>query len=332
VKITVGIDPGASLTKVIAEVEGIKDSYLITMLPEVASVSRETLENYRSGKGQLGSPRPEDEAYVEWDNQIYLVGSFARDFSGDVGLDELKYERAIYKTSAIIGVIIDKASSTKRNVSNVVLELVVLLPWNEYEDRNRLKDQLTKILADFKFRGQPLKVNLTNFLCRPEGSGLAMIRIKQKGLDWFRDRTLAVLMFGHRNVTALQFSGGRMVKGESPEMGFMKLEDKVLERTSGQKPLELSKAIFQANQLVSKRGNHVPVKLENTAVIQGLARSRDTEFRSKEIKQIVSAITSARAEYWTELEKWLDRCLPKELDEVIICGGAGIYFKAELEE
>jgi hypothetical protein len=36
VKITVGIDPGASLTKVIAEVEGEKDPYFVTMTPEIA--------------------------------------------------------------------------------------------------------------------------------------------------------------------------------------------------------------------------------------------------------------------------------------------------------
>ncbi|AFZ15624.1 hypothetical protein Cri9333_4859 (plasmid) [Crinalium epipsammum PCC 9333] len=334
-KITVGIDPGASLTKVIAEVEGIKETYLVTMLPEIASVSRETLENYRSGKGQLGSARPEDEAWVEWDGHIYLVGSFAREFSGDAGMSELKYERAIYKTSAALGVIIDKAnsSSTKRNLNNITLELTVLLPWNEYEDRKKFEERLTSVLADFSFRGQPLKVKLSSFLCRPEGSGLAMIRISQKGLDWFRDRTLAVLMFGHRNVTALQFSGGRMVKGESPEMGFMKLENKVLERTSGQQPLELSKAIFQANHFIMSRpDNFSSIKLENTAAIQGLARSRDPEFRLSEIKKITEAITSARAEYWKELEQWLDRCLPSELDEVIICGGAGVYLKPELNK
>ena len=332
-KITVGIDPGASLTKVIAEVEGIKETYLVTMLPEIASVSRATLENYRSGKGQLGSPKPEDEAWVEWEDKIYLVGSFARDFSGDAGLEELKYERAIYKTSAIIGVIIDKASSTKRNVSNITLELVVLLPWAEYEDRKKFKERLTSVLADFSFRGQALKVKLTDFLCRPEGSGLAMMRINQKGIDWFRDRTLAVLMFGHRNVTALQFSGGRMVKGESPEIGFMKLENKVLERTSGQKPLELSKAIFQANHLMMNRpDNFSSIKLENTAAIQGLARSRDAQLRTDEALKIANAITSARAEYWKELEQWLDRCLPSELDEVIICGGAGVYLKPELNK
>ena len=188
-KITVGIDPGASLTKVIAKVEGEKQRYFVTMTPQISKVSRATLDNYRSGKGQLGSPRPEDEAYVEWDNQIYLVGSFARDFSGDAGLEELKYERAIYKTLAVVGVIIDKAnsSSAKRNLNNITLELVVLLPWNEYEDRNTLKDELTKILADYSFRGQPLKVKLTDFMCRPEGSGLAMVRVKQKGMDWFRE-------------------------------------------------------------------------------------------------------------------------------------------------
>ncbi|MGB3203819.1 MAG: ParM/StbA family protein [Crinalium sp.] len=332
-KITVGIDPGASLTKVIAEVEGEKETYLVTMTPQISRVSRSALENYRAGKGQLGSPRPEDEAYVEWDNNIYLVGSFARDFSGDAGLGELKYERAIYKVAAVVGVIIEKASSIKRNVSNITLELVVLLPWTEYEDRDTLKDELTKILADFSFRGQPLKVKLTNFLCRPEGSGLAMVRVKQKGMDWFRDRTLAVLMFGHRNVTALQFSGGRMVSGESPELGFMKLESKALERTSGQKPFELSGAIFQADYVNTNRDKgSPPIKLENNPVIQGLARSKKPELRAGEVLKIANAITSSRAEYWAELEQWLDRCLPNRLDEVIICGGAGIYLKPELNK
>ncbi|MGB3207504.1 MAG: ParM/StbA family protein [Crinalium sp.] len=334
-KITVGIDPGASLTKVIADVEGEKEIFFVTMSPEISEVSRETLADYRSGKGQLGSARPEDEAWVEWDGHIYLVGSFSRDFSGDAGIEELKYERAIYKTAAVVGVIIDKvsSSSTKRNLNNITLELVVLLPWNEYEDRKKFKDRLTKILADYSFRGQPLKVKLTNFLCRPEGSGLAMVRINQKGIDWFRDRTLAILMFGHRNVTALQFSGGRMVKGESPELGFMKLENKVLERTSGQKPFELSQAIFQANHFITSReDDFLSIELENTAAIKGLARSRDLEFRSSEIKNITEAITSARAEYWKELERWLDRCLPRRLDEVIICGGAGVYLKPELNK
>ena len=332
-KIIVGIDPGASLTKVIAEVEGEKEPYFITMAPEISVVSKATLENYRVGKGQLGNPRPEDEAYVEWDNQTYFVGSLARDFAGDAGLGELKYERAIYKTAAVIGVIIDKASSTKRNVSNVVLELAVLLPWAEYEDWDTLKDELTKILADYSFRGQPLKVKLNNFLCRPEGTGLAMIRVKHKGLDWFRNSTLAVLMFGHRNVTALQFSGGRMVSGESPELGFMQLENKVLGRTSGQKPFELSEAIFQADYLNTNRAKDLAsIKLENNPAIQGLARSKKPELRRSEVLKIANAITSSRAEYWTELEQWLDRCLPSGLDEVIICGGAGVYLKPELNK
>ena len=331
-KIVLGLDPGASLTKVIADVEGEKELQLLFMPSEVVEVSRETLTNYRTGKGQLGSPRPEDEAWVEWEGHINCVGSFAHEFMGDAGFKQLKYERAVYKTLAAVGVIASRAGWLNKTTVNITLELAILLPWNEFEDRKKFEDRLTKVLADYSFRGHSLKVKIGKFLCRPEGSGLAMVQIKQKGMDWFRDRTLAVLMFGHRNVTALQFSGGRMVSGESPELGFMKLESKVLERTSGLKPFELSKAIFQANQLVNKRGNHSPIKLENTAVIQNLARSEDPEFRSKEIKEIASAITSSREEYWQELERWLNRCLPKELDEAIICGGAGIYFKAELEE
>ncbi len=336
-KIVMGLDPGASLSKVIVEVEGCKPC-LITMSPEVVEVFPTALESYRVIRGELGIPLPEDEAWMEWESKVYVIGTLARDFKGDAGLKELKYERAIYKTAAAVGVAVHKFGMPKTGTVSLTLDLVVLLPWGEYVDRARFQERLEKVLSNYSFRGVQICVKLECFKCRPEGTGLAMLRIKHKGLDWFREHSVSILMFGYRNVTALHFQSGRMASGESPELGFFRLENRIIARVSGQQPLELSRAVFRAYyaMLTSRNGNSKsdvanPIELGDLAVIQALAKSRDAELRAREIKDIVAAQGDARKEYWQELSRWLDNTLPRELDEVIICGGSSIYLKPELE-
>jgi hypothetical protein len=70
------------------------------------------------------------------------------------------------------------------------------------------EEQLRIMLAGFQVRNKDLKVNLLRFLCRPEGGGLAAVRIKKQGVDWLRGLKLGVLMFGHRNTRRAIFFGG----------------------------------------------------------------------------------------------------------------------------
>ena len=55
----------------------------------------------------------------------------------------------------------------------------LLLPCNEYNDRARFEQQFRSMLSLLKFRSQSWKVNLSLFLCLPEGSGLAHIRCEE---------------------------------------------------------------------------------------------------------------------------------------------------------
>ena len=344
-KILMALDPGASLSKVIVKVEGKRKPYLITMSPEVALVNRTAIDSYRSRFAGLGSPKPEDDSWLEWGGQFFVVGSLARDFRGDAGLKDLKYERAVYKAAAAVGVVVQKlgkipdkgvavgAAETENLSVDVTLDLAVLLTWAEYQDQDRFKERLKQVLSDFTFRGLNIKVNLERLMCRPEGSGLVMSKIMKKGPNWLSDRTLAVLMFGYRNVTALIFKDGRMVSGESPDLGFFRMEEKVIARTSGQQPLVLARAIFRAYYTLLMHPGDItnPLKMEDLPVIQDLARSRDAELRAKEVQEITEAIADSHRDYWQELTNWLDGVLPSELDEVMICGGSSICLKLELE-
>jgi hypothetical protein len=58
---------------------------------------------------------------------------------------------------------------------------------------------------------------------------------------------------------------------------------------------------------------------------------KDTNLRTREIRDIAQAIERATAEYGDKLERWLNRLLPTKLDEVIIGGGAAYHLEPELE-
>ncbi|QEI44278.1 hypothetical protein BMF77_pb00026 (plasmid) [Dolichospermum sp. UHCC 0315A] len=62
-----------------------------------------------------------------------------------------------------------------------------------------------------------------------------------------------------------------------------------------------------------------------------LASAKDTNLRTREIRDIAQAIERATAEYGDKLERWLNRLLPTKLDEVIIGGGAAYHLEPELE-
>ena len=60
------------------------------------------------------------------------------------------------------------------------------------------------------FAVESYSVELDKFICRPEGGGLAAIHTRKKGSDWQQNKKLGILMFGHRNITALNFEYGEL--------------------------------------------------------------------------------------------------------------------------
>lgn len=347
----VSVDVGSSGTKVIYQFKGWSKPQFFMMSPHVEQIKKSDFQRYQQGQLWNGIPLPEHEAFLEWQNQIFVVGDFALVFAEIDRIKERKYENALYKVLAALGVILEKQQlGTSKNGNgkagkpNVVVHLAFLLPWNEYNDYPRFHAQLQKMLADFKFRGQAWNVQLSqHFLCRPEGAGLLAIQTKRNGVAWLQHRKVAVLMLGHRNTTLLYFEQGVRKFAESPQLGFSLFLDMVCSSVSGISRDSLAKAIFrglsegqmqvygQDYHYYGQPSSTVHPQWINLKAIQGLASAKDASLRAQEIQDIAAAIVLATGNYWFRLQQWLQMNLPEWVNDVIVGGGAAAFLEPELE-
>ncbi|OUC13277.1 MAG: hypothetical protein B0A82_18080 [Alkalinema sp. CACIAM 70d] len=315
--LTLTFDPGSSLSKVIYHLRD-RTPRLLLMEPEVIQLSIRSIEAHRVTRGSLSVARSKDDAWLQCGagEQCQVIGYLARQFLATVRMNEVKYERALYKVLAAVGTIAQETNLPKK----FSIALSALLPYGEYQDAQRFHQLLKQHLKHYSFRGERLQAKLETFECRPEGGGLAMARVTQNGAEWFQQQTLAVLMFGHRNTSLLLFERGKLAIGNTTDLGFHQLVDKVLNRTSGQSADSLTSAIYSiGNQIVP-----------DNPQLQHLVKTRSPTEQELEREQIVTAILTAREEYWSRLQDWLDTMLPN-VTEVIISGGAALYLHDELE-
>lgn len=309
------IDPGSSLTKMIYRILGEISfkAELFCMEPELIAVTKESIDSYESGR--INSPSPENEAWVQFENEYYAVGFLARKhFQACVKLSELKYENAIPKVLAAVGAIAEREGLG----TNCVLGLALLLPYGEWEDRERLERALATVLSNFSFRGKQMSVRLGCFECMPEGGGLVLTRSKKLGAD-FNSMAIAVVMFGYRDISVVLFERG-LSSGETASLGLSWMVERVKRLTSGQKDAQaLLEAIHSSGATIKSK------------YFKPLARSKKADFRMDEVSQITEAVTMARKEYWSKVSDWLSSLIPDTVDSVIIGGGTAEYLSAELK-
>lgn len=315
--LTLTFDPGSSLSKVIYQLPDGKPRLLL-MEPEVIELSSSSIDAYLHTRGNLGVTRPEDDVWLQCSGsqQCQVVGYLARQFLAAVRMNEVKYERALYKIMAAVGAIAQQTDLPRR----FSVAISALLPYSEYQNAQRLQQLLKQQIRNYSFRGNRLQVKLETFECRPEGGGLAMARVAQNGAEWFQQQTLAVLMFGHRNTSLLLFERGKLAIGNTTNLGFYQLVDKVLKRTAGQSADSLTSAVYAVGHDISP----------DHPQIQALVKTRSPTEQQLEREQIATAIQTAREEYWSRLKDWLDAVLPG-VTEVILSGGAALYLHDELE-
>lgn len=318
------LDPGSSLTKIIYQIvfgsSERSQPKLLLMEPEVIAVGQELLEAYEDER--LTSADPENEAWIECEGEYYAVGFLAqKNFYANPGLNELKYERAIFKLLAAVGVIAEREGLP----DSFDLALAGLLPYKEWRDAEKFEQSAVKALANFGFRGRVLSVPLRLFECKPEGAGLALMRGRKLGVA-IKERIILVLMLGYRDVSFLLFERGKIVSGgTSPwHYGLVLLIERVQNRTSGIGGELLLKAIHASATTKSKQ-----IK-DRQKPFKELVRSRKPEHQAQELAQITEAVRISRLEYWSILSGWLESVIPSQIDEVVIGGGTSECFKSEL--
>ena len=312
-EVTVAFDYGGSFTKIIYT--GLdKQVRLLCMEPEVASVPRESILAYT--RDQLGSANPENTAWVAFRNDYRAVGYLAKQrFHANAGLSQLKYERALHKTLAAMWVIKEKL----RLSQYFTAAIAVLLPPGEYEDRSRFERLLREALANYQTPTGQMSVELLVFNCKPEGGGIYLMHNKKVG-SALKERVCAIAMIGYRNASLLVVQRGDVRPGKMSDLGFIRMVEKVVARTSGQTAEGLTPAIVATG---------VDFK---TAPLMRLARSSTREGRTEEVQQMIAVIKQVRPEYLRSLTSWLDENLPPDCDEIVFSGGTADYLKKELNE
>lgn len=338
------IDPGASQTKIVYQLAHESLPRFMLMPPDVEAVSKNTLNAYMELKGWVGRPSPSQQVWLQVGDEFFVVGEFASEFDPEDRLQELKYENALYKVLAAIAIIREKHTlNDKRKLS---VKLAILLPANEYSDRQRVEDQLNLLLNEYKCKNIAIKVKLESFICRPEGSGLTLIAIDSKGLDWLQENKLGVLMFGHRNISAMYFKNGQLKTVESPLTGFSVFLDQIVNMKSGLERNQLASAIFDSldtakNTIFAYYHDRElkPGQINCTKhpswydfpAIQNLTQAKNPSLRQQELDSIVTAIEIVTIQYWSMVEKWLNRFFTESLDAVIVSGGAARFLQPEIE-
>jgi Actin like proteins N terminal domain len=198
--LSIAIDVGGSSTKIIYQSAAMAQPRCWYMPPEVEPISAAQLERFFELQAGMGNLNPSLHAWVKLDDQLWVVGKMAHHFMPDDRIHEKKYENALYKVLAIVGVLLEVQRLQKSRA--LTLRLAMVLPMDEFGDRKRLQSELERLLKGFDCRGQRYKVKLEQFLCRPEGAGLMAFYL-QKFPKQFAANSVGFLMLGHRNVTGL---------------------------------------------------------------------------------------------------------------------------------
>jgi hypothetical protein len=254
--------------------------------------------------------------WVDDIDNTYAIGALARDrFRAPLRLDERKYEYAIYKTLGVVGYLIEFLELP----GCVELDLGLLLPFSEYEDRELIEKSLRRNLETFEFCGRKHQVKLETFRCRPEGFGMFVkgINIKQPKAN-FR---IGSLILGHRNASWLQVDHGQInfEASETNNLGFSLLVNEVQKLTSILNELKLTEAIFKAGWDI------------NESELEGLIQAHDQSNAAEERVRLKRAVITSRDQYWLQIKLWAQR-KAANVDFVVVSGGVSPYLRARLQE
>ena len=160
-----------------------------------------------------------------------------------------------------------------------------------------------------------------------------------------------VLLFGHRNTSAIYFEYGQFKRGDSPLYGFSQLIDFILERHSILDKQALLIALVKAMQ---EKKNRAKSRLELSYYrfetdpkpyhltsyptwsecdsIQALVSVRAEALRAAETQTLDQAISQATEVYWEKLLAWIEQVMPDTVDEVVVSGGAAFFLSPKLED
>lgn len=307
-KLALSCDLGGSQTKVIAQIYPDGIPLLITMSPEVADVSFESVKHLNIESGAI------DAAWVGLGDEYYVLGRAAKNnFAGTADLKALKYQYALPKLAAILWI-----ACTTFNIKNPNLMIYLLLPSGESSDGERLSKRLTELLLQgINTPTGVLKAKLRNFYVSPEGAGVLSYRMTASN-KLYLQKSIGILMLGYRNSSFFLCDRGNKGKSETTDLGMSWMVQQFVERTS----VGLSKDDFRLVEALVLAGSG------NNAYLRSLSRKSKNEEVEADLALFEQVLPVVRDEYCRALKRWINNIAV--FDEVLICGGTAAFVRNEL--
>lgn len=327
--ISVGIDLGESLTKINYKVNNESALRWMAMHPGFARVEERELTHVLNSSSAFGVKNVNSQMWITTLEGNIALGKMAEKFVVRRNSKKPKYEDAVAK---IMGAIAKIAVLHEISLKKIEVNLSLLLPFEEKEDKNLLMEILKEDLKSYHFCGQAVKVKLKSIKINSEGTGLLFLRAKEKGVHWIGDRNLAVIMLGHRNVSVVSLEKGTIANAKSPLLGFENLIDQTLSSLSGVESQKLVSAFWETvNMTEEKRFQKYP-KWSKYEPIQKLATAHSPSLRNSEIEKIEDALDFSLQQYEKKLKMLFEDVLSLDLDEVIVGGGNRTLMHGFLKE
>jgi hypothetical protein len=322
-ELTISFDISSSLLKAIYTTDSSSGEMKLLTLPvEVIGVTPGWIEVYR--KTRAFDIAGEEDIHVRVGKSHYAVGRLAKEGMGARdSLREVKAERGVIRTVAVVGAI----AARERLPESFRLKLGVLLPYGEINDRESFGKKVGEALKEFGFGGREYRVELIRLSCLPEGSGV-LLRGKTVGKR-LEECELLILSLGYRNASYLLYRSGKVVDGDTTELGFHDLLANIVSMTSGLKVEELLPLVLKYKEYKRQNlSNRKIIEVERESFREILKRN---EGLGEAYRDLVRAIEVADERYWLTLSDWLNTRRFPIVDEIIITGGTANYLRAELE-
>ena len=328
--LTLTFDGGTSLTKIIYRLirDGFPDIVKhLVMSPEVIQLAEELAQSH------LDFGEEHQRAWIQLppkkNQEFYAVGKLAKEQKAFASIRRLKHTLLLPKILAAIGAI----AAREKISGKFSLDLFVLLPLGEYDSKSILESDLKQAINYFWYRGKPVRVNLNQYRCYPEGLGLALEIKRQLGDVYWKSKTIGIIVFGYRNLSWLLYESGNLAheRSKTTTYGFYDLLDRIARKLSGISREEIQAAIVtKSEEYVDVAAQCKKTRLITTIEIERLLRETNPRAKALEEKKIKAAINKASSEHWQLISDFFYEVNAALVENIYYCGGTGVFFERQL--
>ena len=311
---TIVFDGGTSNSKIIASfpntssVFNEEKHYLVS--PWIRQIDKESYQELLEEKIEESVQISLNDSLISFvdpktNKIVYWQISTAIARKGILFLEDRKFENLMVKILAFVGYL------AKNYHREIEINLGILLPLDEIDDRRDLAKWLRQIFDGDGFRINNKKVNnmgIKRLNIKPEGYGIVKNSSTEK---------TGIFIIGHNDLTWLYSFEGNIRKDLSktfPSTGMHDVINKLKYPIIDE---------FEAARILSEAGEK-----SDRETLRKLTQTKSDD----ELDRLIEELNKARKKYWRERREDICNLSIELADEVFIGGGAAHYFKEQIQQ